>query len=61
MPACTIRPTHERSWALSSRNHGMSASMRAMAAVLSVPEERCRAVAALRRGAAGGLRGTLRA
>ena len=46
MPACTIRPTHERSSAESSRNQGMSCSMRAIAAVLSAPVARCSASAA---------------
>ena len=46
MPAWTISPTHERSSALSSRNHGMSVSIRAVAVVLRAPVERCRASAA---------------
>ena len=37
MPAWTISPTQDRSSALSSRNHGMSVSIRAIAAVLSAP------------------------
>ena len=37
MPACTISPTQDRSSALSSRNHGRSVSIRAVAAVLSAP------------------------
>ena len=35
MPAWTITPTQDRSSALSSANHGISSSMRAIAAVLS--------------------------
>ena len=52
-PAWTITPTHERSSALSSRNHGRSASMRAVADVLSAPvAARRRSVAAARRDGA---------
>ena len=61
MPACTISPTQERSSALSSRNHGMSASIRAVAAVLRVPEERDRATAARSRADSGLSRATPRA
>ena len=39
-------PTQDRSSALSSRNHGMSVSMRAIAVVLRAPVERCSASAA---------------
>ena len=46
MPAWTITPTQERSSALSSRNHGRSDSIRAVAAVLSDPVARVRASAA---------------
>ena len=44
MPAWTIIPTQERSSAGSSRNQGISRSMRAIAAVLSAPTARCSCV-----------------
>ena len=46
IPACTIRPTHERSSAERSRNHGISLCMRVMALVLKEPTARCSAMAA---------------
>ena len=46
MPACTMLETQERSSALSARNHGMSWSIRAVAAVASAPVARCSASAA---------------
>ncbi len=58
MPAWTIRPTHDRSSALSSRNHGMAESIRAIADVLSAPVARCSASAARLRGADVAGRGT---
>ncbi len=39
MPACTISPIQERSCADSSRNHGISRSMRWRAVVLSRPTD----------------------
>ena len=38
IPAWTIRPTQERSSALSSANHGRSVSIRFVASVLSRPD-----------------------
>ena len=58
MPACTITPTQERSSALSSRNHGIS-SIRAIAAVLSTPVDRCRSRTARERGSAAAREGTM--
>ena len=46
MPACRIWPTHDRLSAVSSPNHGMSVSIRDMAAVLRAPVERRSASAA---------------
>ncbi len=51
MPACTMRPTQERSSALRSSNHGRSVAIRAVAAVLSCPDELRRASAERRREA----------
>ena len=46
MPACTMLETQDRSSALSARNHAMSWSIRAVAAVASAPVARCSASAA---------------
>ncbi len=54
MPACTMSPTHERSSALRSSNHGRSVAIRAVAAVLSWPDELRSASAARRREAGMG-------
>ena len=60
IPACTISPTQDRSSALSSGNHGISVSMRAIAVVLSAPVELCRARVARARDAGEGGRVTHR-
>jgi hypothetical protein len=46
MPAWTMLETKDRSSALSARNHAMSWSIRAVAAVASAPVARCSASAA---------------
>ena len=57
MPAWTICPTHERLSARSSANHGMSVSIRDIAAELSAPVERRSAAAARPRDRALGVAG----
>ena len=52
MPAWRIIPTQDRSSALSSRNHGRSSAIRAVAAVLSPPIERRSSSATRLRGSA---------